>query len=210
VTNNHNKVKYAAVKNLNAIFFSISYNPRSKTGKLIGSNSSQEVFSRDLFGTSFNFLSEPSYFKIDLSLGSGSPVLFDIHFCILENGKSEPNPDEMPIILGSSGALIFIIIVVIIIVCCVLKRKKKTKPDANVVPNDVELFEIHKNPYYESSSTDTEQKVKGNRDSKLKAKSDQNVVLVAEHVFLQNKKEYFCTIVKLDSSGLLNTFAYTS
>jgi hypothetical protein len=163
VTNNENEVKYEALKNLNAIFFSIYYNPRNKTGKLVGSNSSQEVFSRDLVGTSFTQLPEPSYFKIDLSLASGSPVLFNIHFCILENGKCEPNPDEMPIILGSSGALIFLIIVVILIVCCILKRKKK-KPDANVVPNDVELFDIHKNPYYESSSTDTKQNVTGNRN----------------------------------------------
>jgi hypothetical protein len=164
VTNNQNEVGYEALKNLYAILFSIFYNPRIKKGKLVGSNSSQEVFFKDLVGTSYEVLSEPSYFKIDLDLASGSPVLFNIHFCILENGKCKPNPDEMTIILGSSGALIFLIIVVILIVFCILKRKKKTKPDANVVPNDVELFDIHKNPYYESSSTDTEQKVTGNRD----------------------------------------------
>ncbi len=160
---NNNEGTREDVKNLDTIFFSLFYNPRAKTGKLVGSNSTGKNFTRKLSGTEFRFLSEPSYYKIDLSLASGSPVLFDIHFCILENGKCEPNPDEMPIILGSSGALIFIIIVVILIVCCSLKRKK-TKPDANVVPNDVELFDIHKNPYYESSSTDTEQKVTGNRD----------------------------------------------
>jgi hypothetical protein len=164
VFNDQSEVKYEAIRNLNEIFFSIFYNPRKKTGKLVGSNSTGEVIFTNLSGTRYPLLSEPSYFKIDLSLASGSPVLFNIHFCILENGKCEPNPNDMPIILGSSGALIFLIIVVILIVCCILKRKKKMKPDANVVPNDVELFDIHKNPYYESSSTDTEQKVTGNRD----------------------------------------------
>jgi hypothetical protein len=164
VSNNPKEVEHEALKNLNAISFTIFYNPRNKTGKLVGSNSSQEVFSRDLVGIPLSPLPVSSYFKVDLDLASGSPVLFNIHFCILENGKCKPNPDEMPIILGSSGALIFIIIVVTLIACCILKRKKKTKPDANVVPNDVELFDIHKNPYYESSSTDTEQKVTGNRD----------------------------------------------
>ncbi len=161
---NSNETTKQDIQNLESVEFSIFYNPRNKTGKLAGTISTGEVFFTNLSGTGYPLLSDPSYFKIDLSLASGSSVLFDIHFCILENGKCEPNPDEMLIILGSSGALIFIIIVVILIVCCILKRKKKTKPDANVVPNDVELFDIHKNPYYESSSTDTEQNVTGNRD----------------------------------------------
>ncbi len=139
VTNNQNKVKYEAVKNLNAIFFFIYYNPRNKTGKLVGSNSSQEVFSRHLEGTPFTQLPDPSNFKIDLSLASGSPVLFNIHFCILEDGKCQPYPDEILVISISSvvGSLVFMACFGFFVYCCFLTKRRNLKSD----PTTIEMRE---------------------------------------------------------------------
>ena len=91
-------------KNLNSCTFSIFYNPRNKTGKLVGSNSSGEVFSRDLFGSECSFLDEPSYLFINVELESGSAGFFNINFCILEDGKCKSNgSDQTLAIYISSG-----------------------------------------------------------------------------------------------------------
>jgi hypothetical protein len=139
VTNNQDEVKYEALKNLNAIFFSIFYNPRNKKGKLVGSNSSQEVFSRELFGRPFTFLSEPSYFKIELNFASGSPSLFNIHLCILEDGKCKQYSDEILVISISSavGSLVFLACFGFFVYCCFLKKRRDLKRG----PTSIEMRE---------------------------------------------------------------------
>jgi len=139
VSNNPKEVEHEALKNLNAISFSIFYNPRNKTGKLVGSNSSQEVFSRHLEGTPFTQLPDPSNFKIDLSLASGSPVLFNIHFCILEDGKCQPYSDEILVISISSvvGSLVFMACFGFFVYWCFLTKRRNLKCD----PTTIEMRE---------------------------------------------------------------------
>jgi hypothetical protein len=139
VTNDQSEVKYEAIRNLNEIFFSIFYNPRKKTGKLVGSNSTGEVIFTNLSGTGYPFLSEPSYFKIDLGFASGSPSLFNIHFCILEDGKCEPYPNEILVISISSavGSLVFVACFGFFVYCCFLKKRRNLKKD----PTTIEMRE---------------------------------------------------------------------
>jgi hypothetical protein len=139
VTSNQNEVKYEAIRNLNEIFFSLFYNPRKRTGKLVGSNSTGEVILTNLSGTRYPLLSEPSYFKIDLSLASGSEVLFNIHFCILEDGKCQPYPDEILVISISSavGSLVFVACFGFFAFYCFLKKRRNLKRD----PTTIEMRE---------------------------------------------------------------------
>ena len=133
-------------KNISTVLFSIFYNPRNKTGKLKGSNTRGEFLSRALSGTEYSFLSEPSYFKINIALASESPVLFNIHFCILKDGKCDPNPDQSLIIsiLSGVGSFICLAFFVLSAYFGFLKKRRNLKRN----PTNMEINETNTGKLY--------------------------------------------------------------